>query len=207
IPGFNAVELSNAIRENARQKDLLLVGCTSDIVDFEHPDYAPFEIISSKPLSAWTFQNILNDVLPVLPNRIEKKPLDGIRLLVVDDNPINRALIRRQFENLGVKIFEAENGKDGLEILKTGRFDAVFIDQMMPVMDGDEAIRCIRSDPRIEDLPVLAFTADDSEETRNLLTEAGADEIVLKPFRLVKIVDQLCRVMAMRKNTRLSGLT
>ena len=81
-------------------------------------------------------------------------------ILVVDDEPDQRFLLRRIFERAGHEVSDASNGAAALQAVRASAPDLVVTDVMMPVMDGVELIRCLRGDPATADIPVLAASGD-----------------------------------------------
>ncbi len=107
----------------------------------------------------------------------------GARLLLAEDNPINREVARDLLLGAGLDVEVAEDGFSCLEKLKTSvrGFDLVLMDVQMPVMDGLEATRAIRARPEFAQLPILAMTADAFEEQRVKCLAAGMNDFVAKP--------------------------
>ena len=108
--------------------------------------------------------------------------LRGARVLLTDDNAINRQVVRLFLQPQGAVITEATNGQEALDALGGGDFDLVLLDLHMPVMDGSEAIRLIRaSDHAWRDIPVIALTADAMAGDRERLLAMGMSGYVSKP--------------------------
>jgi PAS domain S-box-containing protein len=108
----------------------------------------------------------------------------GLSILLVEDDRVNRLAISRMFEKMGHSVVCAGNGQLALEALAGGDFDCVFMDIQMPVMDGMEAIRNIRTSPelyRVADIPVVALTAHAMPRDRDAFLEAGMTDYVSKP--------------------------
>jgi signal transduction histidine kinase/ligand-binding sensor domain-containing protein/DNA-binding response OmpR family regulator/HPt (histidine-containing phosphotransfer) domain-containing protein len=105
------------------------------------------------------------------------------RVLVVEDQAVNREVARGMLHALGIASEEATNGAEALERLATGSFDAVLMDCAMPVMDGFQTTRALRqsADP-MSRLPVIALTADATPEAREACRTAGMDDYLSKPF-------------------------
>ena len=82
------------------------------------------------------------------------------RILVVDDEPDERFLLRRMFEREGYEVLDASDGAAALAIVRESRPDLIVTDMMMPVMDGAELIRRLRSDPATAGIPILASTGE-----------------------------------------------
>jgi CheY-like chemotaxis protein len=118
------------------------------------------------------------------------KPLNGINVLLVEDNTINMLVARRFLSSWDVTIKEAVNGQEAVDLFKTFNFDLIILDLEMPVMDGYKAVAQIRKlDP---DVPVIAFTASVFDDMKNVLLAAGFNDFIPKPFRpedLHKIID------------------
>lgn len=105
------------------------------------------------------------------------------RVLLVDDNPVNRHVVRLFMAQLAPQIVEAVNGEEALARLDEQDFDIVLLDVHMPVMDGREAIRRIRaSDRPWKDIPVIALTADAMSGDRERYVEMGMDDYISKPI-------------------------
>ncbi|MCA8972000.1 MAG: response regulator [Planctomycetes bacterium] len=107
------------------------------------------------------------------------------RVLVVDDNSINRLVASRVFEKLGCEVLCAEDGAVGLRVLAESDVDIVFMDCSMPVMDGFEATRRIRElDSDYSRIPIVAMTANAMRGDRERCLAAGMDDYVTKPIRI-----------------------
>ncbi|MDX1804064.1 MAG: response regulator [Alcanivorax sp.] len=107
-------------------------------------------------------------------------------VLLVEDNQINRLVARRMLEQMGIRVATAEDGKQALTQLYEQHFDCVLMDVQMPVMDGLEATRALRSWERQQarpPLPVVALTANAMRDERDRCLEAGMDAHLAKPFR------------------------
>jgi len=105
----------------------------------------------------------------------------GIRVLIVEDNLINATILKSFLKKWEIQIKEAENGVHALEMLKYHSFDLILMDLEMPEMDGYTAIKIIRKTDKVT--PILAFTASLLENMETILTEAGFNDYVLKPYR------------------------
>ena len=110
-----------------------------------------------------------------------RKSLRGMRVLLTDDNAINRQVIKLFLAPQGCDIVEATNGKEALDLLAQHEFDIVLLDVHMPVMDGKEAIQRMRAEPRWKNLPVIALTADAMSGDREKYIALGMTDYVSKP--------------------------
>lgn len=120
--------------------------------------------------------------------------LPHARILVVEDNRVNRLLAIRMLNSLGCETAAAENGSEALEMVKNADFDAVFMDLDMPVMDGIASTRLIRKLPGREHLPIYALTANALESDRALCREAGMNGFLAKPYEKTAVTRILSEV-------------
>ena len=120
----------------------------------------------------------------------------GLRLLLVDDNAINRSVARLLLAPTGVIVTEAANGKEALDWLADQIFDLVLLDVHMPVMDGTEAIGHIRAaDAPWRNIPVIALTADAMSGDRERLLAIGMNGYASNPIEQAALVHEIHRVM------------
>jgi two-component system sensor histidine kinase/response regulator len=103
-------------------------------------------------------------------------------LLIVDDNEANRDMLRRRLEQQGHQITTASNGQEALERLSAQTFDVLLLDIVMPLMDGYEVLRHIKTDDTLRHLPVIMISALDEMESVIRCIEMGADDFLPKPF-------------------------
>ena len=121
--------------------------------------------------------------------------LDGLRLLLVEDNLINQQVARELLQDEGAHVEVAGNGQEAVLTLATAAqpFDLVLMDLQMPVMDGFTATRMIREDLRLPNLPIVAMTANALDSERRACLQAGMNDHVGKPFELDHLVGVLRR--------------
>jgi CheY-like chemotaxis protein len=125
------------------------------------------------------------------------------KILIAEDNPVNRELLRELLEMQGYEVFEAGNGQEALVMIEQIRPDLLVLDLGMPVLDGFGAIRRIRADPASAKLPVLAATAYAMRGDREKTLEAGFDGYVSKPINPTALrveIDRLMTVLAVQSN-------
>ncbi|MFL6671961.1 MAG: CHASE domain-containing protein [Massilia sp.] len=108
--------------------------------------------------------------------------LDGVALLLVEDNVFSQQVGRELLEAAGATVAVANNGSEALDLMRQQRFDCVLMDVQMPVMDGFEATRRIRSDPLLRDSLVIAMTANAGVEDRARCMAAGMNDFATKPI-------------------------
>ena len=121
--------------------------------------------------------------------------LVGAHLLVVDDSAMNRDLVERALALEGAIATQAADGQQALQLLRTRPegFDAVLMDVQMPVMDGLTAMRLIRGELGILDLPIIAFTAGVRDEQQAIARAAGANDVLAKPMDLDEMAELLSK--------------
>lgn len=117
------------------------------------------------------------------------------RILIVEDDPVNRLLLRRLLEDVGFTVAIAENGAECLKVFGDFRPHFVWMDRRMPVMDGLEAISLIRQRQDGHEVKIAALTASAFEEERGEWISAGIDGFVRKPFRQSEIFDCMRRLL------------
>ena len=116
------------------------------------------------------------------------------RILIADDRVDNRHLLRELLQPMGFEVWEAENGQEAVDAFTEWKPHVILMDMLMPVMDGYEAIRRIRVTEQGKSVILVGITASVFEEDLIKVKEAGADEILLKPFRAEKLFELLLRV-------------
>ena len=108
---------------------------------------------------------------------------ESAKILVVEDNPINQKVIEAFLNNIGVKIALASNGQEALDVLADRAFDLVLMDMQMPVMDGVEAFKQLRTQDGLNaSTPVVALTANAMQGDREKYLEMGMDDYLAKPI-------------------------
>jgi len=124
--------------------------------------------------------------------------LEGVRILVVDDNEFNRDVANRIFTSEGGYVITAENGQKAVDWLEShpDAIDVVLMDIQMPVMDGYEATQVIRSNEKLNDLKIIALTAGAFDRQRQKALDAGMDDFIAKPFDVSKAIETILRVLS-----------
>ncbi|MBF0182840.1 MAG: response regulator [Magnetococcales bacterium] len=121
--------------------------------------------------------------------------LRGAKVLLVEDNEFNQQVARELLELVGVEVQTANNGLEGVQMVTHDRYDVVIMDLQMPVLDGYEATRRIRSDPTYNDLPIIAMTANAMAGERERYLEAGMTDYVTKPVDMNQLFAALLKVL------------
>jgi PAS domain S-box-containing protein len=126
------------------------------------------------------------------------------KILLAEDNAVNRKLAVALLEKRGFSVVVTENGREAIEALERERVDLVLMDVQMPVMDGLEAMRAIRTKEQSSGahLPIIALTAHAMKGDRERCLAAGADDYVSKPIRLGELLAAMDRATAISANAR-----
>lgn len=119
------------------------------------------------------------------------------RILVVEDSPTMRQLITFTLKRLkDVEIVEASDGVDGLKKIAGGKFDIIFTDINMPIMDGLKLVSLVRNDPANKNVPIVVITTEGGQEDRDRALALGANSYITKPIQaanLLTIAGQLLK--------------
>jgi two-component system cell cycle response regulator DivK len=117
------------------------------------------------------------------------------RVLLVEDNEDNRAIYATILQHYGYDVIEAQNGLEGVTAAEREHPDIVVMDISLPVMDGLEATRRIKSDPRTADIPILAVTAHAREKDRLRALQAGCNDYLAKPVEPRQLLAEVDRML------------
>ena len=124
------------------------------------------------------------------------RELVGCRVLVVDDNRMNVAVVRRLLERAGLEVSTAASGSEALALLRQSPVDLVLLDLYMPEMNGDEVARLIRSELGLERLPLIALSASVTMEERERCAAAGMVDFVSKPIDPLELLSAMADCLA-----------
>jgi CheY-like chemotaxis protein len=117
------------------------------------------------------------------------------KILVAEDNPVNRELVRELLEIRGYIVFEACNGQEALHMIAESLPDLLLLDLGMPVLDGFGVIRKIRENPCWANLPVLAVTAYAMHGDRDKIISSGFDGYLSKPINSALLLKELAHLL------------
>ncbi len=118
-----------------------------------------------------------------------------MRVLTVDDSKTMLAMLHHTLSNAGFEVLQAEDGQQGLDVLNQEEVDIVITDINMPVMDGIEFIKNVRSSGKFQSLPILILTTESSREKRDQGRAAGGTGWIVKPFDPDKLISVINRVV------------
>ena len=120
----------------------------------------------------------------VSPHESAAIDLKGARILLVEDNSANQDITHDLLENAGFHVDMAGNGQEAIQLAQSRSYDLILMDSQMPVMDGLEATRAIRSLPDYAATPIIALTANAYEQNRRNCLEAGMNDFIAKPVKM-----------------------
>lgn len=223
VPDMDADLLCRQVRSNPQWAELRLLILSSNPQrgDAEHFRQAGADAFLSKSLRESYLIPILNQVfthdaeherrfltrfslktMADAGSRQREISCSRMRVLLVEDNPVNRTLTRRLLEKLGCEVLTANDGQAACTLWQWHQFDVVFMDCVMPRMDGYEATRQLRAwetNHGRSRVPVVALTASAMEEDEERCREAGMDSFVAKPVNLEMlraVLEQYCNASA-----------
>jgi CheY-like chemotaxis protein len=122
------------------------------------------------------------------------------KVLIVEDNEDNRDALSRRMARRGFKVLIATDGRAGAEMARAERPDLILMDMNMPVVDGWEATRLVKSDPITADIPVIALTAHALAGDRGRALAAGCADYHAKPVDLPKLLAQIEEILTKPPN-------
>lgn len=112
-----------------------------------------------------------------------------MKILIVEDNLTNRAVLRDVLRFFSYVVVEAENGAKGVELAKAEVPALIFMDLQMPVMDGYVATAALRADPKTKDIKIVALTSSAMKGDKDKVMASGFDGYVIKPFDIHQVVE------------------
>jgi CheY-like chemotaxis protein len=143
--------------------------------------------------------DILSENFSGIQDRKSLEPMlnalpDQLSILLAEDNLINQKVAQSIFKNIGYEIDIARNGKEAVEFTDKGNYDVIFMDLLMPEMDGYQATESIRKSGHNQ--PIVAMSADEDDETRAAAFKSGMNEYIMKPARVENIKQLLIKLFS-----------
>ena len=169
-------------------------------------------VVLPRPIYGYTIANVLNGNTDALSfqSSAERKNLnlEGIKALIVDDEPMNLVVATGLFKDYKMDVDTAGSGREALAKYDTGEYDVVFMDHMMPEMDGVEAMKKLKAiaEQRDQKLSVIALTANAVSGAREMFIREGFDGFISKPINITEFERVMSRVMEGGKKSRDGGV-
>jgi two-component system, sensor histidine kinase and response regulator len=204
LPGGSGVDLAASIRALDPGYETRVVMLLPLNKQLSAPDRGLFCAVCHTPLKCNGLVNVLtSDGSGASHKSAASRPtsnssFSGLRVLLADDNAVNRKVGERQLHKLGMRVTLASDGREAVELAKTMELDLVLMDCQMPQMDGYEATREIRRpaggalDP---DIPIIALTAHALDGDRDKCLAAGMDDYLTKPIDPQRLADVIVKVL------------
>ncbi len=204
MPDLDGLETARLIRKNYPEKIPILILTAYDWEEIEkEASEIGVDHFMAKPFFMVTFKDVIRRVMG-RPKKVRTETdnmiLKGKNILVVDDIEANRLVLVKILSSLGADCEEACNGQEAVDKFVNssgGGYDLIFMDVQMPVMDGYEATRTIRSSshPSAGSVPIIAMTANAFVEDMRAAIESGMDAHIAKPIQLDKLKDTIQEVL------------
>ena len=120
------------------------------------------------------------------------------KILLVEDNEMNRDMLSRRLERRGYEVSIAVDGMEALQHVKRNRPDLILMDMNLPVLDGWEVTSKIKSDPLVRETPVLALTAHVMPGDRQKAIEVGCDDFDVKPIEFSRLLEKIRKLLGQK---------
>jgi two-component system sensor histidine kinase/response regulator len=196
MPGVDGAEA--AARMSGLRMPVILVTAYEREYALQRADEVGIDAVLHKPVSPSTLHDAVVNVLTPAEQRrraSDTKPYfqGGKRVLLVEDNEINREVARELLRLAGLQVVEAHNGYEALDKLDRDSFDVVLMDVQMPELDGLETVKMIRAQHRFRELPVIAMTAHAMLGDRERFLDCGMSDYIAKPIEEEQLLGVLGR--------------
>jgi len=136
---------------------------------------------------------------PATTKHIKSRPAPQPRVLCVDDNRLNRDLVTSTLIDAGFDVAVAENGAEAIAVIDRDPIDVVLLDLIMPVQDGSETLRMLRSDARYEFLPVIVLTSHRGSGMRQEAILSGADDFITYPLNRLELITRIRSLLRIKQ--------
>ena len=206
MPDQNGIELAKEIKLNKEwgKIPVILMTAFGSVREINEAKNIGVDAFLFKPIKQSQLFDIIIDLFSGDPERknlnrkelltresINRSFVRGARVLLVEDNRINQKVATEILSQAGVNVEIASNGIEAIDAVKSKTYHAVLMDVQMPEMDGFEATRRIRQDPRFMDIPIIAMTANAMKGDREKCIESGMNDYISKPIHIEELFSVL----------------
>jgi CheY-like chemotaxis protein len=188
VLGFSDLLVQSRLPEQARDQARRIKGAGERLLSVVN------DMIALSELDGWDGRSEEEPAAPEPPAAEPDEPAEAapLRVLYVDDNDSNRALVRAMLTGYGITCQTADDGAQGLEAARAGGWDVILMDIQMPVMDGVSAARAIRAlEAPIGDVPIIALTANTLQEQLDVYAAAGMNDCLAKPVQMASLIQKV----------------
>ena len=213
MPGMNGLDTLAGIRADAAGTDatpaciMVTAFHREALLEAARQRELPLDGVLNKPVSASTLLDQISFVFGGVTGqsrktqrqssyRDDERALRGAWLLLVEDNEVNQEVAQHILNDAGIRVDIASNGAFALAKIEENAYDGVLMDCQMPVMDGYQATRKLRQDPRYSNLPVIAMTANAMVGDKEKCLDAGMNDFIAKPIDVAQLFGTLARWIA-----------
>jgi CheY-like chemotaxis protein len=113
------------------------------------------------------------------------------KILLVEDNEMNRDMLSRRLNRNGFDVVIAVNGREGVDLATSAKPDLILMDMSLPILDGWEATKLVKSNPETAEIPVIALTAHAMVQDKERAMAAGCNEFDTKPIELPRLLEKI----------------
>ncbi|MBY0529625.1 MAG: response regulator [Rhabdochlamydiaceae bacterium] len=118
-----------------------------------------------------------------------------IKILLVEDNELNRDMLTRRLQRKGYEVITAVDGEQGIRLAESAAPDLILMDMSLPVIDGWTATEKIKANPKTHALPIIALTAHAMTSDRDRAIQSGCDDFDTKPIDFVRLVEKIQKLL------------
>ena len=122
-----------------------------------------------------------------------------IKILLVEDNELNRDMLSRRLQRKGYTVITADDGQKAIDCAQAELPDLILMDMSLPIIDGWEASKQLKSNPKTKGIPIIALTAHAMVGDREKALESGCDDYDVKPIDFARLLDKIQKIIKMQK--------